>query len=154
MATTATGIREFAPTDYEAWVAGDRACYPEYAYTVAEMRHGDDTFDRSRFYLHRLLADEGGRVVGGLQLNHRPSRFHPDRYSFGLWVVPEARRRGHGTRLYDAALAALRERAALAATTGVKESMPDGVEFLRQRGWTEVRRDWESRLRVAGFEFA
>lgn len=68
--------------------------------------------------------------------------------------MPEARRRGHGTALYDAAITALRERNALAATGGVKESMTDGVEFFKKRGWVEVRRDWESRLAVAGFDFA
>jgi GNAT superfamily N-acetyltransferase len=69
-------------------------------------------------------------------------------------VVPEARRRGHGTALYDAAIAALRSRSALAAVGGTKESMADGVGFFKKRGWVEVRRDWESRLRVALFDFA
>jgi GNAT superfamily N-acetyltransferase len=56
--------------------------------------------------------------------------------------------------LYEAAIAALRARDAMAATGGVKESMQDGVRFLEKRGWREVRRDWESRLQVAGFDFA
>ena len=154
MTTTVTGVRGFVPADYEAWVAASNRCYPDYPWTVQEMRHQDDTFDRTRFFMSRLVADEDGALVGGLELRHRPSRFHPDRYALDLWVLPEHRRRGHGTALYDAALGVLRERNALAATAGAKESMSDGVDFLRKRGWIEVRRDWESRLPLAGFDHA
>ncbi len=154
MTTVASRVREFTPADYEGWVVADRRCYPEYPWSAQEMRHQDDTFDRSRFFMLRLVAEQDGVIVGGVETAHRPSRFHPDRYTFGLMVVPEARRLGHGTALYDAAIAALRSRNALAATGGVKESIADGVRFFAKRGWLEVRRDWESRLRVAGFDFA
>ena len=153
MTKTSTRVREFAPSDYEAWVAASNRCYPDYPWTVQEMRHHDGAFDHSRFFKLRLVAEEGGVLVGGVETAHRPSRFHPDRYTFGMLVVPEARRRGHGTALYEAATAALRDRGALAASGGVKESMTDGVEFFRTRGWVEVKRDWESRLQVAGFDF-
>ncbi|HET7701202.1 MAG TPA: GNAT family N-acetyltransferase [Candidatus Limnocylindria bacterium] len=151
--TTSTRVREFTPADYEAWVAASNRAYPDYPWSVTEMRHQDESFDRTRFFKLRLVAEEDGALVGGIETGHRPSRFHPDRYSFDLWVLPDRRRRGHGGALYDAALSVLRERNALAATGGVKESMTDGVEFMRKRGWVEVKRDWESRLTVAGFDF-
>src|SRR3954471_8012646 len=154
MTSTLTRVREFAPADYDAYVAASNRCYPDYPWTVKEMRHQDASFDTSRFFKLRLVAEQDGAVVGGLETGHKPSRFHPDRYSFDLFVVPEARRRGHGSALYDAAVAALRARDALAATGGVKESMQDGVAFFKKRGWREVKRDWESRLKVAGFDFA
>jgi GNAT superfamily N-acetyltransferase len=153
MTKTLDRVRDFAPADYEAWVAGSNRCYPDYPWTVKEMRHQDDSFDRSRFFKLRLVAEEDGILVGGVETSHKPSRFHPDRYHFDLWVVPDARRRGHGTALYDAATRALRERKALAATGGIKETMTDGLDFFRKRGWVELKRDWESRLRVAGFDF-
>ena len=149
-----TRVRVFVPADYDAWVAGSNRCYPDYPWSVQEMRHEDDVFDRTRFFALRLVAEHDGALVGGAHVHHKPSRFHPDRYNFDLWVVPEARRGGHGSALHDEAVAALRGRDALAATGGVKESMQDGVEFTRKRGWREVRRDWESRLPVAGFDFA
>ena len=153
MTTAVTRVRDFLAADYDAWIAAANRCYPDYPWTVKEMRHQDDTFDRTRFFMARLVAEEGGALVGGLDLHHRPSRFHPDRYAFDVWVLPEHRRRGHGTALYGAALAILRQRNALAATAGAKESMTDGVEFMRKRGWVEVRRDWESRLVVGGFDY-
>lgn len=154
MPSTLTRVRDFVPADYEAWVAASNRCYPDYPWTVTEMKHYDDAFDAKRFFKLRLAAEADGRLVGGVETGHRPSRFHPDRYSFDMFVVPDARRRGHGTALYEAAVNALRSRNALAATGGVKESMTDGVAFFRDRGWREVKRDWESRLRVAGFDFA
>jgi len=154
MTSTVTRVRDFAPSDYEAWVAASNRCYPDYPWSVKEMRHQDDTFDRSRFFKSRLVAEEDGRLVGGLEIAHRPTRFHPDRYSWDLWVVPERRRRGHGSALYDVSIRTLRERNAIAATTGAKESMTEGLEYLRKRGWVEVKRDWESRLRVKDFDFA
>jgi len=154
MTTTAIRVRAFAPADYDAWIAGANECYPEYPLSVAELRHQDDTFDRARFFAARLVAEEDGALTGGVDVHHRPSRFHPDRYAFDLWVRPRHRRRGHGTALHEAAVRMLRERNALAATGSVKESMSDGVDFVRKRGWVEVKRDWESRLRVAGFDFA
>ena len=154
MTSTVTRVRDFAPADYEAWVAASNRCYPDYPWTVKEMRHYDDAFDTKRFFKLRYVAEVDGRLVGGVESGHRPSRFHPDRYTFDMFVVPDARRRGHGTALYEAAIATLRSRNALAATGGVKESMTDGVEFFTKRGWREVKRDWESRLNVADFDFA
>src|SRR4051812_4369060 len=154
MTSTLTRVRDFAPADYDAWVAASNRCYPDYPWTVKEMKHFDDAFDAKRFFKLRLVAEADGRLVGGVETGHRPSRFHADRYSFDMFVVPEARRRGHGTAHYDGAVAALRARNALAATGGVKESMADGVQFFTKRGWREVKRDWESRLKVDGFDFA
>ena len=154
MTSTVTRVRDFVPDDYDPWVLGSNRCYPDYPWTVKEMRHQDDVFDGSRFFKARFVAEEDGRLVGGLEIAHRPTRFHPDRYWWDLWIVPELRRRGHGSALYDHGVRVLRNRRALAATTGVKESMTDGARYLRKRGWVEVKRDWESRLKVKGFDFA
>jgi mycothiol synthase len=153
MTTTTSRLRAFTEADYPAWVAGSNLCYPDYPWSVEEARHDDDKWDHGRFFKTRVVAEEDGRMVGAVEVYHKPSRFHPDRYGFDVWVLPELRRRGHGGALHDAAVAILRERNALAATAGVKETMTDGVEFTKKRGWIEVKRDWESRLTVAGFDF-
>ena len=153
MGSLATHLRAFAPEDYDTWVAAINRCYAEYPVSVRELRHQDDTFDRSRFFMDRRVVEDDGRLVGGFDLRHRPSRFHPHRYALDLFVSPEARRRGHGSALYDAALELLELRHALAAVVMVTESMPEGVRFAEQRGFVEVKRDWESRLTVADFDF-
>jgi GNAT superfamily N-acetyltransferase len=153
MTITTSRLRAFTDADYPAWVAGANLCYPDYPWSVEEARHDDDKWDHDRFFKKRIVAEEDGRMVGAVELYHRPSRFHPDRYGFDVWVLPDRRRHGHGGALHDAAVAILRERNALAATAGVKETMTDGVEFTKKRGWVEIKRVWESRLTVAGFDF-
>jgi GNAT superfamily N-acetyltransferase len=147
-------IRPFAPADYPAFVAASSRTYPEYPWSVEEMRHQDETFDTSRFFKIRLVAEEDGAIVGASEAGHRPSRFDPDSYHFDLWVVPERRRRGHGSALHEAVIAALRARNGRVARGATKESLHDGTAFLGKRGWRELKRDWESRLTVAGFDFA
>jgi len=153
MTTTTARLRAFTDDDYPAWVAGGNACYPDYPWSVEEARHQDQKWDHGRFFKTRIVVEEDGRVVGSVEVYHRPSRFHPDRYAFDIWVLPDRRRRGHGSALHEAGVKVLRDRNALAATAGVKESMADGVEFTKKRGWVEVKRDWESRLAVADFDF-
>ena len=55
MTSTMTRVRDFAPADYEAWVAASNRCYPDYPWTVKEMRHYDDAFDTKRFFKLRYL---------------------------------------------------------------------------------------------------
>jgi GNAT superfamily N-acetyltransferase len=153
MKTTTAQLRAFTDGDYPAWVAGSNACYPDYPWSVDEARHQDSNWDHRRFFKTRVVVEEDRRLVGSLDVNHRPGNFHPDRYWFDLWVVPDRRGRGHGSTLHDAGVKLLRERNALAATGGVKESMTEGVAFTTKRGWVEVKRDWESRLTVAAFDF-
>ncbi len=127
-----------------------RAVYPEYPFSPAEMRHEDETWDGAKYFRWRSLL--GG--VGWVQVNHARHAFVPDTYWLDLGVVPEARRQGRGTALYDAALAVLGGRGAMRMRAGTKESMADGVTFLERRGWAETKRDWESRLFLKDFDAA
>jgi len=150
-------IRDFRWTDegdYGALAALQSLVYPDYPFSAAEIRHEDATWDETRFYRRRWLAESGGEPVGWLQLNHSRHSFVADTYWLDLGVGPAARRQGHGTALYEAALAALRERGARRIRSGTKESMADGVAFLLHRGFVESKRDWESRLFLRDFDFA
>lgn len=143
-------VREFRfdDADYRAYSEMQRAVYPEYPFSPAEMRHDDDSWDGARFFRWRALLDGAGWV----QVNHARHAFVADTYWLDVGVVPEERRKGHGTALYEAALAVVRSRGGTRLRGGAKESMPDGVGFLSRRGWVETKRDWESRLFLAGFD--
>ncbi|HEV8655533.1 MAG TPA: GNAT family N-acetyltransferase [Candidatus Limnocylindria bacterium] len=154
MSTQTARIRPFATADYAALVDASNRTFPDYPWSVEEMRHYDENFDTSRFFKIRLVAEEDGAIVGAAEGGHRPSRFDPDSYHFDLWVVPERRRQGHGSALHDAVIAALRARSGRVARGATKESLTDGMSFLQKRGWKELKRDWESRLTVAGFDVA
>lgn len=55
-------------------------------------------------------------------------------------VLPEYRRRGLGTRLYQRALGQARALDAQVIETVVLASNPDGLRFAKQHGFTEVER--------------
>lgn len=150
-----TQVREFSASDadYEAFARINARVFPEYPWSVEEMRHDDSTWDDDKFFRKRLIAEEDGEAVALAAFNHARWAFVPDTYWMEIAVVPERRRRGHGSALYAAAVRTLGERGATRIRAGTKESMPDGVAFLLDRGFSEVKRDWESRLPVREFAF-
>ena len=77
---TKTSLRAFSPADYEDVIGVNRASYPDYRESLAEWRHWDDTWDAKKYFKARLVAEDGGRVVGWGQLNHAPWAFVSDKY--------------------------------------------------------------------------
>jgi mycothiol synthase len=148
-----TLVRPATPADYPALVAVGKASYPDYGESEEELRHWDETWDHSKYFKLRLVAEDSGRVVGYGQVNHQRWAFVPTKYRADITVLPDARRRGHGTSLYDELAAAVSERGGRVLAAAAKVSMADGVQFLAKRGYREVKRDWESRLFVNGFDF-
>jgi GNAT superfamily N-acetyltransferase len=148
-----TLVRPATPADYPALVAVGKASYPDYGESEEELRHWDETWDHSKYFKLRLVAEDSGRVVGYGQVNHMKWAFVPTKYRIDVTVLPEQRGRGHGTALYDDLVVAVTARAGRALGAAAKESMRDGVQFLAKRGYREVKRDWESRLFVKGFDF-
>jgi GNAT superfamily N-acetyltransferase len=149
-----TTVRPATPADYPALVAVGKASYPDYGDSLKEWRHWDETWDHAKYFKLRLVAEDAGRVVGYGQVNHMRWAFVPTKYRIDITVLPDFRGRGHGTALYDELAGAVTERAGSALASAAKESMTDGVRFLTKRGYREVKRDWESRLFVDGFDFA
>ena len=149
-----TVIRAATPADYPVLVALNKASYPDYGETEEEWRHWDDTWDHKKYFKSRVVAEDGGRVVGFGLVNHMRWAFVPTKYRIDVTVHPDHRERGHGSALYDALLDRVRERSGKTVAAAVKESMVGGVRFLTKRGFREVKRDWESRLFVEGFDFA
>jgi GNAT superfamily N-acetyltransferase len=148
-----TTVRPATPSDYPALVAVGRAAYPDYGETVEEWRHWDTTWDHSKYFKLRLVAEDSRRVIGYGQVNHMRWAFVPTKYRVDITVLPDVRGRGHSTALYDELAMAVIARGGRALASAAKESMADGVRFLTKRGYREVKRDWESRLFVEGFDF-
>lgn len=147
-----TTLRDFTPADYGRYVAIVNASFPDYGWTVEEVRHEDGGWDHSRYFRRRLLAEDASGVVGVADASHWRNRFQPDNYNVDVVVEPGARRRGHGRALYERMEATLRDRGGRLLRSGVKESMTEGVRFARANGYVELSRDWESRLDLAAFD--
>lgn len=147
-------IRDFQPEDYEAIVAIGNILFPEHRDTVAEVRHWDESFDGTRFTLHRFVAVDPGRddVVGVAHYMHMPWAFHPQKFQMWVMVHPESQRRGVGTALYERVLSDLNTANAVNVKANTREDRPHAVAFLERRGFKEIMRNWESRLDLASFD--
>jgi GNAT superfamily N-acetyltransferase len=73
-----------------------------------------------------------------------------ERHWLGIWVLPEARRRGLGSALYAAASDVAREAGKTGFPTEVSEIPEDGLRFLANRGFIETDRSKMVRLDLAG----
>ncbi len=145
-------LRPFVFSDYAVFVEISNESFPEYSWTVDEVRHYDADWRPDGFFERRVMADENGAVVGFSNAFHSRGQFVPENYSLEVVVRPSARRRGIGLALYTDAARVLTERRAHWARNGVKESNADAVAFAKRIGAIELKRDWESRLDVASFD--
>ncbi|HUS14842.1 MAG TPA: GNAT family N-acetyltransferase, partial [Chloroflexia bacterium] len=105
-------IRPATPEDYPAVVAAGNAAYADtlgnaVAPFDAARMHEDDA-DRPAHCKSALwVAEVDGQVVGAVEFDQAPHRYHPRRFWFDLYVHPTAQRQGIGTALYNQAEAAL-----------------------------------------------
>jgi GNAT superfamily N-acetyltransferase len=150
-----TTIRPFGDADIAAFVAVHNRSWPEDPITEKEARYADSIWDDTRYHRHRLAAvDDTGQVIGFGSVRHMQEQFHPDKYRVSVLIDPAARRQGHGGTLYDALREELSRRGAISARAWARESDDVSVQFALDRGFVEVRRAWQSRLDVDGFDMA
>lgn len=146
-------IRDFSGSfeDFAAVVRIDNLCDPEHLYTVEEFRYDYEHFDTSKYVLRYYLAEKDGEAVGYACYHHMPHRFHPQRFWIWIAVVPTSRRQGIGSALYKRILSDLQKLSAKFLHTSARETWPESINFLENRGFREVFRTWESHLRVQDF---
>ena len=145
-------LRPFGEDDYPAFIALSNESYPDYAWTLEEIRHADADWRPDGFFQRRAIAEENGSAVGYSDIFHSRGQFVADNYNLDVIVRPSERRRGIGGLLYADAERVLRERRARWARNAVKESLAESVAFARKINAVELKRDWESRLDLALFD--
>ena len=149
---TAVTLRPFREDDYPTLIELSNESYPEYAWTLEEVRHWDADWRPEGFFQRRVVAEENGVPVGYSETVHSRGQFVPENYNLDVVVRPSFRRRGVGLTLFADAARVLSERQAHWARNGVKESYAGSIAFARRIGAVELRRDWESRLDLATFD--
>ncbi len=146
-------IRTFQDADYRAAVDLSNLVYTDYPWSEEEFRHWDTRYDRERVKLERIVAADGqGGMVGWAEYHHDPYAYHPQKLSIDVTVHPARLERGVGSRLYDELIRLMAPLDPLVLWANVRETFERGVRFVRRRGFAEVRRAWESRLNVPGFD--
>jgi GNAT superfamily N-acetyltransferase len=144
-------IRPFtgSQSDYEAVIGVHNLVFLHNQEAVEDWRQWDSTRPE-RCYMDRWVAEEGGRCVGFGHAVQFAGMYHPQRFFVEVRVLPAARRRGIGGRLYDTVVGRLGSPQALRSE--IREDMADGLAFLAARGYVEEMRGWDSRLDVSAFD--
>jgi GNAT superfamily N-acetyltransferase len=149
-------FREFEASDYERLVEIINANYPDYTTSFDELRHTDESLDRSKFHFKRYVwvDQRTGTIVGFGSIKHSQWMFDPQKFWIEVQVDPKYQGRGVGSGIYERLAEDL---ARLRATTGwamLKEDMPKTLTFAKKLGFTEKKRAWESRLNPSEVDVA
>lgn len=108
-------------------------------------RRQDHALRQGGYTWRRFLAVDGAsqEVVGFGQISHVVNRFSRGRFELWLGVEPDWRGRGVGSQLHSRLERELRTLGAEEVTALVGQ---DAVPFFLRRGWSELRRSWQSTL--------
>ena len=118
--------------------------WPREAVSTAEAAAWEAGNDET----YEALAEEAGRAIGSAVAAIGPPR--PSVVFTLITVLPEARRRGAGTALYDAVSVWARERSRETLETRAREEDSAGLDFALHRGFEEISREAGLELRLAG----
>ncbi|MCS6881504.1 MAG: GNAT family N-acetyltransferase [Oscillochloridaceae bacterium] len=146
-------IREFSGSeaDYAAAVAVCNAAFPEYPESVEEWKEHDQR-QPPHLKCRRWLAETEGEAVGFASYDQPETMYHPRLFTFFAAVRPERQGQGVGRALYATVTAALAPLDPLRIRAHCRSDYARSMRFLTERGFVEDRREWESRLAVAGFD--
>lgn len=146
-------IRPFngSDADYAAVAAVGNAVAPEYPDSVEEIKHNDAARPAHIVY-RRFVAELDGVAVGVASFGQMLGMYHPQKFSVYAGVIPSEQGRGIGRALYATLLQQLAPLDPLSLRTNLREDGLRAMRFLRERGFVEDRRAWESRLDVTSFD--
>jgi len=144
-------IRPFTPEDYPALARIANAAAPDYPSSVAEMEFCDARRD-AKCRQGRWLIERDGQAVGFGEYSQRSSSYHPRRFQVNVIVQPDCQSQGLGKALYEQVMSALIPFDPLSVRARTREDRVRSVRFLRDRGFTEDMRSYESRLDLAAFD--
>ena len=146
-------IRPFEENDedYHRAVEIVNTVWPEYPDTVEEWKESDEK--RSKLVKRgRFFAEIEGRPVGFANYGQSLWINHPGKLFVGVEVLPEFRKRGVGTALWERLCQEIRQFDPLRLLSHTREDYEDGIRFAMKLGFNECMRDWESRLDPASLD--
>jgi mycothiol synthase len=146
-------LRDFEPSDLPAIVRVQHAAVPLHPWSVGELERDLEKLEEKLQY-HWCIAEWDGRVVGFSRFARNAGSYHAQKFGLDLCVDPDFQSRGIGKALYLATLEKVQKFDAISLRTQVRESDARGLRFAQDRGFLETKRDFESTLELASFDFA
>jgi mycothiol synthase len=149
-----TEVVVFSPNHYPPFTELWNQAYPDLKRTELEMRLADLALTPAK--PQRWIAEHDGVVVGfGSHEDPDSESFQPRTYQLHLFVAPEHRQEGIGTKLFEQVMNALVPLDPLMvrcwASREGQESQA-GVRFLNARGFQEQMQTFHSSLETKNFD--
>jgi mycothiol synthase len=146
-------LREFQPSDIPEIVRVQHAAVPLHPWSAANLERDLGKLEEKLKY-HWCIAESNGELVGFSRFARNAGSYHPQKFGLDLCVDPDVQSRGIGKALYLATLEKVQAFDAISLRTQVRESDARGLRFAQDRGFLETKRDFESTLELASFDFA
>ena len=148
---TKVRIRESTPIDYHDIVGIHNTIYPNRALTEEAWINHDRNLD-PKYKSQRWVAFEGERIVGYGLYNQQIFNYHPRKFNISISVLPQYRRRGIGSELYDRIIEGLLPHVPQKLRADGYGNQMEGVRFLLKRDFNEVFRETPLHLDVMAFD--
>jgi mycothiol synthase len=146
-------LRDFERSDFPEIVRVQHAAVPLHPWSVGELERDLEKLEE-RLQYHWCIAESNGELVGFSRFARNAGSYHPQKFGLDLCVDPKFQARGIGKGLYLATLEKAQTFDAISLRTQVRESDVRGLRFAQDRGFLETKRDFESTLELASFDFA
>jgi mycothiol synthase len=146
-------LRDFQPSDLLAIVRVRHAAVPLHPWSVGEIELDLQKLEEKLQY-HWCIAESNGELLGFSRFARNAGSYHPQKFGLDLCVHPEFQARGIGKALYLATLEKVQAFDAISLRTQVRESDARGLRFAQDCDFLETKRDFESTLELALFDFA
>jgi len=144
-------IRVFSTADYRGIVDIYNAIYPELPTTVEEYFNSDEKRD-PKYRFCRWVAEAERNIVGFGQYTQRPDKYHPQKFFLSGGVLPDCRKKGIGTSLYNRVIDDLRQYNPMVLCAHARADRQLSVRFVEKRSFREYRREGDSFLDPHDFD--
>ena len=146
-------IRDFQASDVPEIVRVQHAAVPFQPWSVAEIERDLAKLEPKLQY-HWRIAERNGALVGFSRFARNAASYHDQKFLLDMCVHPDQQAQGIGKALYSATLAASQTFNPISLRSQVRESDARGLRFAQDRNFLETKRDFESTLELASFDFA
>ena len=144
-------IRPFIGTDemFQAIVDVENSIWPQKS-TIKAMKEFDEEYGHQFF--SRIVATVENRVVAYAMIFDPIYSSEPDHYQLSISVLPNFRKQGIGSALYDRCLKIVMNRDPKIISNITYENHDEALPFLEKRGFSKVQRLPSSVLKLADFK--
>jgi mycothiol synthase len=146
-------IRLGTPDDYASYITLIKLIRPESPLTVDYFFQQDAKRD-PKCLAGYFVAEDEGEFLGYTNYEQNAELYHPQKFWMSVRVMPEHRRKGIGTALFDTLLSASQEHQAISLHTTLQEDNPAGLQFAKKRGFVITGTRYPSRLDPGSFDSA